>query len=222
VFLLPLAFLLPLGVFTMLRRPDPVGFHAVILLAVVTAPLAATLKGQPFSVQRILFMLPFAALIAGFGVDWLWQSRSRAARIAAIALVAGVPLHFAVFYRDFFTHYKLRSAFYYDPAAFADVAAYMIADQQAPLIYFSHEIDDVGAKWRYYTTRDGRQDKMARTRYVMNDGLDIGPSDPGSLLAVHMKAAELAALEKSGLWKIEKVISDVDNRPTVAILRKLR
>jgi hypothetical protein len=80
----------------------------------------------------------------------------------------------------------------------------------------------VGAKWRYYTTRDGRQDKMARTRYVMNDGLDIGPSDPGSLLAVHMKAAELAALEKSGLWKIEKVISDVDNRPTVAILRKLR
>ncbi len=133
-----------------------------------------------------------------------------------------MPLQFAVFYRDFFTHYKLRSAFYYDPAAFADVAAYLIADEQAPLIYFSHEIDDVGAKWRYYTTRDGRQDKMARTRYVMNDGLDIGPSDPGSLLAVHMKAAELAALEQSGLWKIEKVISDVDNRPTVAIFRKLR
>ena len=222
VFLLPLALLLPLGVFTMLRRPDPFGFHAVILLGVVAAPLAATLKGQPFSVQRILFMLPFAALIAAFGLDWLWQARSRAARAAAIALVVGVPLHFAVFYRDFFTHYKLRSAFYYDPAAFADVAAYLIADEQAPLIYFSHEIDDVGAKWRYYTTRDGRQDKMARTRYVTNDGLDIGPSDPGSLLAVHMKAAELAALEKSGLWKIEKVISDVDNRPTVAILRKLR
>ncbi len=166
--------------------------------------------------------MPFAALIAAFGLDWLWQARSRAARVAAIALVVGVPLHFAVFYRDFFTHYKLRSAFYYDPAAFADVAAYLIADEQAPLIYFSHEIDDVGAKWRYYTTRDGRQDKMARTRYVMNDGLDIGPSDPGSLLAVHMKAAELAALEKSGLWKIEKVISDVDNRPTVAILRKQR
>ena len=222
VFLLPLAVLLPLGVFTMLRRPDPFGFHTVILLAVVTAPLAATLKGQPFSVQRILFMLPFAALIAAFGVDWLWQGRSRAGRAAAIALVAGVPLHFAVFYRDFFTHYKLRSAFYYDPAAFADVAAYLIADEEAPLIYLSHEIDDVGAKWRYYTTRDGRQDQMARTRYVMNDGLDIGPSDPGSLLAVHMKAAELAALEKSGLWKIEKVISDVDNRPTVAILRKQR
>jgi hypothetical protein len=52
--------------------------------------------------------------------------------------------------------------------------------------------------------------------------LKIGPSDPGSLLAVHTKVAELAALESSGLWKVEKVISDVDNRPTVAILRKLR
>ena len=103
-----------------------------------------------------------------------------------------------------------------------DVAAYLTADDQAPLIYLSTELDDVGAKWRYYTTRDGRQDKMARTRYVDNDGQDIGPSDPGSLLAVHTKAAELAALEQSGLWKIEKVISDVDNRPTVAILRKLR
>lgn len=222
VFLLPLAFLLPLGVLALLRRADPLGFHTIILLGVVTAPLAATLKGQPFAVQRILFMLPFAALIAAFGLDWLWRARSRAARVAAVALMVGVPLHFAVFYRDFFTHYKLRSAFYYDPAAFADVAAYLIADDQAPVIYLSHEIDDVGAKWRYYTTRDGRQDKMARTQFVDHDGLKIGPSDPGSLLAVYTKAAELAALEQSGLWKIEKVISDVDNRPTVAILRKQR
>ena len=167
-------------------------------------------------------MFPFAALVATYGLEWLWDQRVRAARIAAMVLMVGVALQFAVFYRDYFTHYKLRSAFYYDPVAFVDVAAYLMADEQAPLIYLSTELDDVGAKWRYYTTRDGRQDKMARTRYVENDGLDIGPSDPGSLLAVHTKAAALAALENSGLWKIERVISDVDNRPTVAILRKLR
>lgn len=222
VFLLPLAALLPLGVFALLRRPDPLGFHTVILLAVVTAPMAATLKGQPFSVQRVVFMFPFVALIAACGLEWLWERRTRASRLAAIVLVAAIPLQFAVFYRDYFTHYKLRSAFYYDPAAFADVAAYLMADDQAPVIYLSTELDDVGAKWRYYTTRDQRPDKIARTRFVDHDGLNIGPSDPGSLLAVHTKAAELAALEKSGLWKIEKVISDVDNRPTVAILRKLR
>lgn len=220
--LLPMALLVPFGVFTLLRRPDPFGLHALILLAVVTAPIAATLKGQPFMVQRVVFMLPFTAMIATYGFAWLWQERWRLARPLAIGLLAIGALQFAVFYRDYFTHYKLRSAFYYDPAAVADVAAYLMADTQAPVIHLSVELDDIGAKWRYYTTRDRRPELMTRTRFVLNDGLDIGPGDAGSLLAVHTKNEQLAQLEKSGLWKIEKVVADVDNRPTVAILRKLR
>ena len=221
VFLLPLAVLLPLGVFTLLRRPDPSGLHALMLLAVVVAPIAATLKGQPFMTQRVLFMLPFAALIATYGFEWLWQARRRGARALALALLVIGGLQFAAFYRDYYTHYKLRSAFYYDPAALADVSAYLMADARAPLIYLSVELDDVGAKWRYYTSRDGRAELMTKTRFVLNDGLDIGPGEVGSLLAVHMKNEQLAALESGKMWKVETVISDVDNRPTVAILRKL-
>jgi hypothetical protein len=56
----------------------------------------------------------------------------------------------------------------------------------------------------------------------LNDGLDIGPGDAGSLLAIHLKNEQVAQLERSGLWKVEKVIEDVDRRPTAAILRKLR
>lgn len=222
VLLLPMALLLPFGVFTLLRRPDPFGLHALILLAVVTAPIAATLKGQPFMVQRVVFMLPFLAMIASYGFDWLWKEKWRLARPLAIALLAIGALQFAVFYRDYFTHYKLRSAFYYDPAAVEDVAAYLLADTQAPVINLSVELDDIGAKWRYYTTRDRRTDVMAKTRFVLNDGLDIGPGDAGSLLAVHVKNEQLDQLEKSGMWKREKIVADVDNRPTVAILRKLR
>jgi hypothetical protein len=173
-------------------------------------------------VQRVMFMLPYASFVATAGLEWLWQRRTRAARNAVIVLLIVMALQFTVFYRDFFTHYALRSAFYYDPAAAEDVAEYMMADTTAPLLYFSEEIDDIGAKWRYYTTRDGHTDLLARTRYVRNDGLDIGPSGQGSLLAVSNKAQQLHDLEASGLWKIEKIISDVDQRPTVVILRKLR
>ncbi len=64
---------------------------------------------------------------------------------------------------------------------------------------------------------------MARTRYVDRTTAWNRPvAIRGSLLVDPHETAELAALEKSGVWKIEKVISDVDNRPTVAILRKLR
>lgn len=222
VFLLPLAVLLPLGVFALLRRPDPMSLHALILLAVVTAPIAATLKGQPFMTQRVMFMLPFASLIAVFGFEWLWHERWRFARTLAMALLLIGALQFAAFYRDYYTHYKLRSAFYYDPAAIEDVAAYLMADTTAPLLFLSVELDDIGAKWRYYTTRDGRNDLIARTRFVLNDGLDIEPGETGSLLAVHMKNEQLAALEAGKRWVVEKIVSDVDSRPTVAILRKLQ
>jgi hypothetical protein len=222
VFLIPLVVLLPLGMIALIRRPDPYGFHTLILLGIVTAPIAATLKGQPFSVQRVLFMLPFASLVAAVGFGELWDMRHRVAKGAAIVLMVGLVAQFGVFYRDFFTHYPLRSAFYYDPAAFEDVAAYMMADGKAPLIYFSDELDDVGAKWRYYTSRDNRQDLMARTRYVHNDGLAIGPSDAGSLLAIYTKHEQMATLEAGGMWKLEKIVADVDNRETVAIFRKLR
>jgi Dolichyl-phosphate-mannose-protein mannosyltransferase len=222
VFLLPLAVLLPLGVFALLRRPDPFSLHALILLAVVTAPIAATLKGQPFMTQRVMFMLPFASMVAVFGFEWLWKGRWRFARSAAIGLLVIGALQFGVFYRDYFTHYKLRSAFYYDPAAVEAVAEYLMADTSAPLVFLSIELDDIGAKWRYYTTRDHRTDLAARTRFVVNDGLDIGPGDAGSLLAIHVKNQQLAALEAGRQWKIETVIHDVDNRPTVAILRKLQ
>src|SRR4029079_12209108 len=61
VFLLPLAILLPLGVYALLLRPDPFRRTALMLLGIVTAPIAATLKGQPGMVQRVMFMLPYAS-----------------------------------------------------------------------------------------------------------------------------------------------------------------
>ena len=120
------------------------------------------------------------------------RARGARARALAIALIAvGVPLQFAVFYRDYFTHYKLRSAFYYDPAAFADVAAYLMADEQAPLIYLSVETRRCGRKMA--VLHDARRPPGAdgKNAFVLNDGLDIGPGDAGSLLAVHTKTEQL-------------------------------
>ena len=222
VFLLPLAILLPIGVITLIRRPDPFGLHALILVAVILAPLPATLKGQPFVTPRVMFMMPFAALIATYGFEWLWNRRWRVARGFAIALLIVGAVQFAVFYRDYFTHYKLRSAFYYDAADTEGLAEYLMADSRAPLLFLSVELHYIGAKWPYYTTRDGRTDLLPKTRFVLNDGLDLGPGDAGSLLAIHVKNEQINQLEAGKLWTVEKILVDVDNRPTVAVLRKLQ
>ena len=62
VFLLPLAVLIPLGMLALLRVPDRRGLHALLVIAILLAPVPATLKGQPHMIQRVVFMLPFMAL----------------------------------------------------------------------------------------------------------------------------------------------------------------
>ena len=63
---------------------------------------------------------------------------------------------------------------------------------------------------------------MTKTRFVINDGLDLGPGDAGSLLAVHVKNEVVQRLVAGGLWQVEQLVADVDQRPTVTILRKVR
>jgi len=128
-------------------------------------------------------------------------------------------VQFGYFYFDFFTHYKLRSAFYYDPVAFRDVAGALIhTKEDVPQYYFTTDVDDAGVKWRFYTTLEGRTDLLARTRY-------IGPGDrplasPGSVLVTYDETARIAALVGDG-WRVRTVIKDVDSRPAAVILRKL-
>mgnify|MGYP006159349577 CR=1 FL=1 len=60
----------------------------------------------------------------------------------------------------------------------------------APLLFLSVELHYIGAKWPYYTTRDGRTDLLPKTRFVLNDGLDLGPLALAAVVAGF--AAQLA------------------------------
>jgi hypothetical protein len=127
------------------------------------------------------------------------------------------PIQFAYFYYDYVGHYKLRSAFYYDPVAFQDVAGHLIESPDTPAFYFTNDVDDASVKWRFYATGDGRADLLARTKYI-----DVGdwPDAPaGSRLVTYDDSARLAELAAAG-WTVERVITDVDHRRAAVILRK--
>jgi hypothetical protein len=48
-----------------------VGLTALVLLGFLTAPFAASLTAEPPVPARILFITPFAAIVAACGVRWL-------------------------------------------------------------------------------------------------------------------------------------------------------
>ncbi len=211
--LLPVALLLAAGLVALLRRRDWIA--AVIAIGLIVSPIPAALKGEPGMIQRALYVLPFAALLAGYGVVWLWQSRI--GRAIAVMVLLASPIQFAYFYFDYFTHYKFRSAFYYDPAAFQGVADYLFAANEAPEYYFTTNVDDASVKWRFYTLLAGRTALLPRTRYIEPDIRH--EAAPGSLLVTYDDTARLAALAADG-WRLETVVHDADNRPAAAILRK--
>ena len=69
VFLLPIMFCLAIGInqIVNVRRS---WITLLILCGFLTAPLAASVVGEPYAVQRELLVLPFAILIATIGVEW--------------------------------------------------------------------------------------------------------------------------------------------------------
>ena len=134
-----------------------------------------------------------------------------------LLVIAIAPLQFGYFYYDYFTHYKLRSAFYYDNVAFRDVADYLIADREAPAIYFADDVDDASAKWRFYTVERGREDLLTRTHYV---GATEAPDAPSNrLLVTYEETPRLERLTAAG-WRVATIVHDADNRPAAAILRR--
>src|SRR5438128_6538554 len=112
VFALAFAVLLPCGVWNVLRRRCAIP-RAVVLAGFLFAPvpIVLTLPEAPrYAVARDLLAVPFGVLIGVAGVEYLVAKRRPVARLIAGLLLISIPIQFAVFARDYFTDYQLRSA----------------------------------------------------------------------------------------------------------------
>jgi hypothetical protein len=96
VFVLAVAFLVVAGIREVLTvRRTPLGL--IVLLGFVTGPLAAVLVPEAGALNRAVEIIPFTILLAAFGLEHLWTSRSLklprplliGAGTAAVAIGAG-------------------------------------------------------------------------------------------------------------------------------------
>jgi 4-amino-4-deoxy-L-arabinose transferase-like glycosyltransferase len=217
VFLLPAAVFLSLGLYEVCRRIRRDTLALVLIAGVLFAPVPAVFVNERRMIQRELFMLPFAALLAAYG-GALVLRQSAGVRRLALLLVVIMPLQFAYFYADYFTHYKNRSAFYYDSVVFAEVAD-VLAQAHPPVVLLSHDLDDGGPKWHFYSLKLDREDLLQRTRYVNENSDDIDSVPSGSLLVVYPDTATINRLAATGKWSVVRSIVDIDQRPASVILR---
>lgn len=221
VLLVPVAVFLGVGLYEAARRARRDAIALVIVGGLLLAPIPASLVHEGRMIQREMFMLPFAAMLAAYGGAVLLRQSSVMIRGAAAILLIAMPVQFAYFSVDYFTRYQHRSAFYYDSVVFADVADTLVA-ADPPVILLSHELNDSTPKWRFYSTKRGREDLLARTRYVDHASAEVAAAPVGSLLVVYQDATTLARLEQAGQWSVVRTVVDIDRRPASVILRKAR
>src|SRR2546426_4013998 len=221
VFLWPLSVFLVAGISDLWkRRRSPISI--VLLAGLALAPLPATLVDERYAIQRELFVLPFGVLISVFGATLLLRQRAFV-RLAAVLLLLAMPIQYAYFAHDYFTDYRIRSAFWFDPVNFRDVAEYLIASDSSggvPAVYLSRDLDDGAPRWEFYLAKHGREDLRRRTQYFTADTLDMSKVPAGSLLVLYANDPKLATLLGAEKCSVTKTVIHAGGSRSAVILRK--
>jgi 4-amino-4-deoxy-L-arabinose transferase-like glycosyltransferase len=183
VFALTTALLIAVGFLSLLRHPrPPVGL--LILFGFLTAPIAALGMLEPYAIDRELGVIPFGVLLAAFGLVELWVTGHRSLRFVAVVALVCVPLHFTLFYRDYFTDYRVRSAEWFERnlRGAAEEAIAHAGRESAPAVYISRKPPRIDYYWKLYVQKHHREDLLTRTVYFDSASFDARQLPPRTIV----------------------------------------
>lgn len=223
VFTLPFLILVPVGAVALASgRPSPLS--TLTLVGFATAPIAACLVvPEPYAIDRELALLPFGALVAAAGARALMATTSRTRRAMGIALLAAVPVHFALFLVDYYRDYPPRSAFWFSWNRRGAIEAVLAADRArpAPAVYLStHHITSIDAYWRLYLIKYHREDLLPKTVYFDSDRFDVESIPTGSLVLVGPDDRALGPSIAAGALRVMATIPEPADSPFFSLLAR--
>jgi 4-amino-4-deoxy-L-arabinose transferase-like glycosyltransferase len=227
VFLAGARVLMAAGLYHMLRhrRSWPV---YLTILGFLTAPAAASLVAERYATDRALALLPFGAIIAAFGVEWLLTRRGPALtvalRIGLVATTIWMVVQFGDFHRDYFHDYRRRAAFWFNnnhPGAFAPILNDHGPGDPRP-VYLSARLPFIRYHWHLRLLQQRRTDLLERTVYFDVEQLDLDALPVGTTLLTNADAADERWLLATGRFHVLRYIYDFDGAPRFTHLSKHR
>jgi hypothetical protein len=215
VFPLALLVLIPIGIARLWRGSR---FERLILAGLVTSPIALVLTGTiNLHRYRALVVLPFGVLVAVYGVERLWASRTGFARAIAILLVAGVPLQFGGFYLNYVGDYRTASSVWFG----RDLKGAMqtVLDRRAPSdrVFLSDRIPYGAVYWRFYTQMLEKDD--GNLPATADDAFDPVRAPRGAWLIASAADDRWPVIDQAG-WVREQTISEPNGDLSFLIYRK--
>jgi hypothetical protein len=189
------------------------------LAGLVVSPVAALVVLE-VRVNRALVLLPFAALIAALGAEWMLTSGRPLWRHAAIALMALMPLQFGLFCRDYFTTYRETAAYWFERNIRGAMEEVIARDRAArvPSIYITRTPRWIDWYWTFYTAKAGRPDLAATFAPPREIDFDALPS--GSVIVGELQEVEEYAPYRSGRARRVAEIREPDGRTSFLVFEK--
>lgn len=180
VFLIPFAILLPLGIYQLFKKRA--AFNLLLIACFFISPIAPALVGNEYRVSKELVILPFAALIATFGIRFLLNLRLKVWRWVVSLLLTAIPLQFIYFANGYFTNYPARSYAWFNyniPGALEEVIK-QDKNKNFNRIYLDNQVYFIDRYWRFFTVKHNKEKLLLKTDYI--DPTNINSLPNNSLL----------------------------------------
>lgn len=212
--LLPLALgvFLPVGIWRLARAR---GFERLLLAGLITAPLAVVLTGVlHLHRYRGMFVLPFAAVVATYGLSVMWGSSRRVWRVAATVLLLSVPVQFAYFYRDYMGPYRERSSNWYGGNLRGALLEVMRHPPASGQVYLSRSIPYGDVYWRFYsqTLATAPAAPLPLDSQLVSEQVFA----PGSKAIAAIDEPLAGVLDRAG-WRRDVVVSEPGGAPAFVV-----
>jgi len=214
--LFPFAFalLLPIGLVALIRSRNVV--DRVIVAGFLASPVVSVISGA-IEMNRVMFAIPFAVLVATGGVLALWGWRATLGRAVASLLVISVAIQFAAFHRSYMSdQYRLSSSTWFSGNV-REAIRELIAQSGDSQIYLSQEIEWVDRFWRFYAIEQGRLELMERTHYSREVPIDA-PAHAKMLCPA--TSAYCAQAVSAGTWKTIANVASLDGSHRYVIIER--
>ncbi|MBI4058832.1 glycosyltransferase family 39 protein [Candidatus Microgenomates bacterium] len=206
VFLWPVVIFLPLGIYQAFKERTRI--NLLLIVGVFTSPIAAALVGDHYRISRALVMLPFAIILATYGIKFLISHKSYLLRAGCHLLLILILIQFAYFWYDYMKDYRIRSYEWFKYNIPGALERVIVENQKkrATAIYLDNRIEFIDRYWRFYTIKNNQTQLMVQTYYFEPADINLESLPANTLILYHFNDVDGQKTQIGPFTKVADII----------------
>ncbi len=217
VFSFGMAFFILFGILEVLRRKDD-WFSKLILFGFLTYPIAPSIVNDPQRISRGLVVVPFAVLLAVYGIYFLRNQKDRIFKTLSVAIIIFIIVDFGIFLNDYFGNYRVRSWRWFN-GGIGNLYESVIKStdtRKVDNVYIDSQIYFAETYFDFYQLKFSK-DLKSKTKYFNPIREDFSKFPKGSLVALSVSSVAQDKPNKIGQFEKIETIRELDGTETFLV-----